>query len=101
MTLFQLQNIDNPAELLELDSEIIAETTLQARVILYNDEEHTFDEVIRQIVKATLCPITQAEALTLEVHFRGKAMVFEGSMSQCLRVSAVLEEIALHTQLEF
>lgn len=101
MTPFQFQNIDNPAELLEFDTEIASETTLQVRVILYNDEEHTFDEVIRQIVKATRCTIGHAEALTLEVHFHGKAMVFEGSMSECLRVSAVLEEIALHTQLEF
>lgn len=101
MNTLQLQNLESPAELAELDTDVITGETLAARVILYNDEEHTFDEVIRQIIKATQCLRSRAEALTLEVHFRGKAMVFEGSMNDCLRVSAILEEIALHTQVEF
>ncbi|MEX0602427.1 MAG: ATP-dependent Clp protease adaptor ClpS [Bacteroidota bacterium] len=71
-----------------------------ARVILYNDEIHTFEEVIAQLIKATGCDTARAEALTWEVHHTGKAMVFEGPMDDCLRVSAVLEEIALHTQIE-
>ncbi|MGB2869652.1 MAG: ATP-dependent Clp protease adaptor ClpS [Bacteroidota bacterium] len=71
-----------------------------ARVILYNDEEHTFDEVIEQIIKAIRCDAAKAEALTWEVHNSGKAMVFEGTMDDCLQVSHILEEIALHTQIE-
>ena len=70
------------------------------RVLLFNDEVHTFDEVINQIIKATGCPQAKAEALTWEVHTRGKAMVFEGPMKDCIRVSGVLEEISLHTQIE-
>jgi ATP-dependent Clp protease adaptor protein ClpS len=101
MNTLELQNLESPTELIELEDEVTYRETLAARVILYNDEEHTFDEVIRQIIKATQCMRSQAEALTLEVHFRGKAMVFEGSMNDCLRVSAILEEIALHTQVEF
>ena len=101
MNMFELQNLENVSELQELETDVALEQTLAARVILFNDEEHTFDEVIRQIVKATRCSASEAELLTLEVHFRGKARVFEGSMNDCLRVSAVLEEIALHTQVEF
>jgi ATP-dependent Clp protease adapter protein ClpS len=71
-----------------------------AKVILYNDEVHTFDDVIGQLIKATGCSATQAEAWAWEVHTKGKANVFEGTMTECLRVSAVLEEIALHTQIE-
>ena len=71
-----------------------------SKVILFNDEVHTFEEVINQIIKATGCNQSRAEALTWEVHTRGKAMVFEGSLEECLRVSGVLEEIALHTQIE-
>lgn len=71
-----------------------------AKVILYNDEIHTFDEVINQILKATACSQSKAEALTWQVHTTGKAVVFEGSMTDCLRVASVLEEIALHTQIE-
>ena len=71
-----------------------------ARVLLFNDEVHTFDEVIGQNIKATGCDRSRAEALTWEVHHTGKAMVYEGPMPDCLRVSGVLEEIALHTQIE-
>jgi ATP-dependent Clp protease adaptor protein ClpS len=73
---------------------------LLARVILYNDEEHTFEEVINQIVRAVGCSLAEAEAMTAEVHLYGKAMVFQGAMAECFRVSSVLEEIALHTQIE-
>jgi len=73
---------------------------LPAKVILFNDEVHTFDEVIAQIIKAVGCSFDKAEAMTLEVHLRGKAVVFFGEISECLKVSGVLEEIALHTQIE-
>jgi ATP-dependent Clp protease adapter protein ClpS len=89
-----------PAELdmPELDEEVV--TKLSSRVILFNDEWHSFDEVIEQIIKATGCNYDKAEDLTLEVHNAGKAMVYEGDMGECLRVSNVLEEIMLRTQIE-
>lgn len=74
---------------------------LPAKVILYNDEVHTFDEVTVQLVKATGCMATEAEALAFEVDSRGLACVFDGELDECLRVSSVLEEIALHTAIEF
>ncbi len=75
------------------------ETEISARVLLFNDEVHTFDEVIDQIIKATGCSPDRAEDLTLQVHHFGKAIVYDGDMSECLRVSGILEEIALHTQI--
>ena len=71
-----------------------------AKVILFNDEVHSFEEVIGQIIKATGCDIHKAEALTWEVHFNGKAVVYSGEMIRCLQVSHVLEEIQLMTQIE-
>lgn len=82
----------------EDDTDVLIQTP--AKVILFNDEVHTFEEVIGQIIKATGCDLTKAEALTWEVHNSGKAMVYEGEMRHCVRVSAVLEEIALATQIE-
>jgi ATP-dependent Clp protease adapter protein ClpS len=75
-------------------------TTEPAKVILFNDQVHTFDEVIDQLIKATRCDLARAEALTWEVHTKGKAAVYEGTMPECIRVSGILEEIALHTQIE-
>ena len=71
-----------------------------AHVILFNDNIHTFDDVITQLIKAIHCSPETAEAYAWEVHNKGKCSVFEGSMPECLKVSSILEEIALHTQIE-
>ena len=70
------------------------------KVILFNDEVHTFDEVIGQLIKATQCTNEKAEALAWEVHTRGKAVVFVGELPRCMEVSGILEEIDLMTQIE-
>jgi ATP-dependent Clp protease adaptor protein ClpS len=88
----------NPFEQEEKDAEVLVEQP--AKVILFNDELHSFEEVIGQIIKAVGCDSNKAESLTWEVHNTGRAMVFEGQMSECLKVSHILEEIALNTQIE-
>jgi ATP-dependent Clp protease adaptor protein ClpS len=70
-----------------------------SRVILYNDEWHTFDEVIVQLIKAVKCSFEKARDFAFEVHVKGKAIVFSGTMNECLKVSSILEEIALNTQI--
>jgi ATP-dependent Clp protease adapter protein ClpS len=80
------------------DSEVLVQPP--ARVVLFNDEVHSFEEVIGQLIKALRCDSSKAEALTWEVHNSGKAAVFEGPMDECVKVSGVLEEIALHTQIQ-
>ncbi|GAB1430812.1 ATP-dependent Clp protease adaptor ClpS [Ignavibacteria bacterium] len=91
---------DNPFSVEEYDVAEDIGIGLVAKVILYDDDIHTFDEVITQLIKATACSRSQAEAKTLEVHTKGKSMVYEGELPECLRVSHILEEIALHTQIE-
>ncbi len=90
--------IEKPVKRKEVDTDVL--TQEPAKVILYNDEIHTFEEVIGQLIKALGCGTSRAEVLTWEVHATGKAAVYEGTMDDCLKVSAVLEEIALHTQIE-
>jgi ATP-dependent Clp protease adaptor protein ClpS len=70
------------------------------RVILYNDDIHSFDEVIFQVMKATGCSESQAEAYAWEAHINGKAAVYEGSFEDCFRVQGVLREIQLVTEIE-
>ena len=81
----------------ELDE---TDNNVGSRVILFNDDWHTFEEVISQIIKATKCSFIEARDKTFEVHVNGKAVVFTGEMTDCLKVSAILEEILLHTQIE-
>ncbi len=70
------------------------------RVILFNDDNHTFDEVITQLVKAIHCCRHDAEKHAWQVHTRGRSIVYTGSMQLCLKVSAILEEIALKTEIQ-
>lgn len=71
---------------------------LPYKVILFNDDVHSFDEVINQLIIAVNCSFETARSLAFEVHVKGKAVVFNGELTECLKVSSVLEEIALHTQ---
>lgn len=73
---------------------------IESRVILFNDDWHTFEEVIVQIIKAINCSFEEARKKTFEVHVKGKSIIFSGRLDGCLKVSSVLEEIALHTQIE-
>jgi len=75
-------------------------SNFNAKVILFNDDVHTFDEVAEQIVKAINCTYNYAMDITNDVHVHGKAVVYDGDMAECLNVSAVLEEIHLRTQIE-
>jgi ATP-dependent Clp protease adaptor protein ClpS len=79
-------------------SDIESLVDILPRVLLFNDDHHTFDEVIVQVMRATGCSEARAEGIAWEVHSRGQALVYEGELFECLRVSSVLEEIALHTQ---
>lgn len=78
----------------------VVDVGLMARVTLFNDENHFFEEVTEQIIKATGCTYSKAEVLTNAVHSFGKAVVFEGTLPLCIRVSGVLEEIDLATQVD-
>lgn len=67
-------------------------------VILFNDDVHTFDEVIHQLVKATGCSVATAESHAWDVHTKGKATVYEDELEPCLKVQGVLREIELVTE---
>ena len=88
----------NPLEEQDFEDEVI--TQEPAKVILFNDDVHTFDEVIVQLMKALRCAEHKAEALAMEVHTNGKAVVYSGEILQCMEVSHTLEEIRLLTQIE-
>ncbi|MDZ4700044.1 MAG: ATP-dependent Clp protease adaptor ClpS [Rhodothermales bacterium] len=95
-----------PASSVAPDEEVLVEEGTEERldtpwrVILYNDDIHSFEEVILQIVKATGCTDSQAEAHAWTVHTQGKAAVFEGTFEECFRVQGVLREIQLVTEIE-
>lgn len=72
-----------------------------ARVILYNDDWHTFDDVIKQLVKSGACDRAQAEVHAWTVHTQGRAQVFQGPRSEAERIALVLREIRLQVELDW
>ncbi len=84
----------------EKEEEVEDSVNTPWRLILYDDDIHTFDEVITQLRKATGCSLSEAEDMTWKVHNEGKATVHEGEFEECLRIDSVLKEIQLVTEIK-
>ena len=72
-----------------------------ARVILYNDDWHTFDDVIMQLVKAIHCSTDEGERHARTVHTQGRALVFHGMRQDCEKVAGILREIRLQVEVDW
>ncbi|HEX8299685.1 MAG TPA: ATP-dependent Clp protease adaptor ClpS [Rubricoccaceae bacterium] len=96
-----LNGPDLPA-LPALDEEVAVEERVQTpwRVILYDDDIHTFDDVIGQLMKAVGCSAEEGARHAWTVHTEGKDCVYTGDFFDCMRVQGVLREIALVTEIE-
>jgi ATP-dependent Clp protease adaptor protein ClpS len=70
------------------------------QTVLFNDEVHSFDEVILQVQKATGYSLERATDITWRVHTNGKAVVFIGSKEDCEKVASILQQIRLIAQVE-
>lgn len=75
-----------------------ATSDFEWKVLLLNCDCHTFDDVEKQLIKATRCSLARARALSWEVHTRGSAVVYTGPRERCEAVSAILEDIRLVVQ---
>ena len=80
--------------------ETLVDTFDVYKVVLFNDDVHTFDEVIFQIIKAIQCTRSKAEKHTWEVHTKGRSTIYAGTLPSCLKVSSILEEIDLKTEIQ-
>jgi ATP-dependent Clp protease adapter protein ClpS len=76
----------------EVDEEVAGEGY---RVLLYNDEVHSMEEVALQLMKALECTLDVAAAIMLRAHNNGKAVVTIAARREADRVASVLREIAL------
>ncbi len=92
-------DIKNPKIRREEEEDEGVETGLPFRVMLFNDDWHSFDEVIIQIIKAVQCSFDEARNYAFEAHVNGKTIIYQGELTRCLKVTSVLDEIALHSQI--
>ncbi|WP_294344337.1 ATP-dependent Clp protease adaptor ClpS [Prosthecochloris sp.] len=99
--MYNLWEASHSSEQTEVAPQETLSDTLDAyRVVLFNDDVHTFDEVIFQIIKAIQCTRSKAEKHTWEVHTKGSSIVYAGTLPTCLKVSSILEEIDLKTEIQ-
>ena len=70
------------------------------RVILYNDDIHAFDDVVRQVQKATGASTEDAFAITMQAHETGRAVCYAGPHDACAKVADILREIGLHVEID-
>lgn len=71
---------ENPKREVQEDVLVLDDTNETNRLVLYNDDYHTFDYVIDSLI--SICEHTQeqAEQCTFLVHYKGKCTVKTGSM---------------------
>ncbi len=70
------------------------------RVLLYNDEHHSMDEVILQLQKATGCNLEKAIDIMIEAHTKGRAVCYKGGRDDCQKVCRILREIRLQCEVD-
>lgn len=70
------------------------------RVLLFNDDQHTMDEVAIQIMVAIDCDTDMAMQIMMRAHNNGCATVTITSRTEARRVAKVLREIALRVAVE-
>jgi len=63
--------------------------------ILHNCDCHTFEEVVKQLMKAIACSEDEGWKIAWQVHNTGKAVVRIGPEAECVRVGNVLASIGL------
>lgn len=90
----------NPSEEKETLTVTTDDDALNMRLVLYNDDYHTFDFVIESL--QTICDLDQhqAEQLTLLVHYKGKATCKRGSQEKLDPICAKLREIGLDAEVK-
>jgi len=59
---------------------VLDETDEIYKLVLHNDDIHTFDYVIDSLIEICKHTLEQAEQCTMLVHFKGKCTVKTGSM---------------------
>ena len=63
--------------------------------VLHNCDCHTFEDVVRQLMKAIGCAEAEGWEIAWRVHNTGKAVVKVGSEADCVKVGNTLAQIGL------
>ena len=84
----------------ELAKEEIDNLAGESRKLILFNSSHFWDEVVKQIQKATGYDIQHCEQIAMIAHTKGKAVVMSGDVEKLFPVEIVLKEIGLQTEIE-
>ena len=81
----------------EYDVEEIGQEALAPpwMTVLHNCDCHTFEQVVRQLIKAIACSEDEGWQIAWQVHNTGKAVVKIATEAECVRVGNILASIGL------
>jgi ATP-dependent Clp protease adaptor protein ClpS len=79
-----LSGNERPGE--SIESGTLTETRLSSKVVLFNDEDHTYDYVVEMLTRC--CELSRDAAFycALEVDMTGRTIVFYGDFEGCKTV---------------
>ncbi|WP_143884344.1 ATP-dependent Clp protease adaptor ClpS [Chryseobacterium binzhouense] len=75
-----VKNYESPKRQYEEEVLVLDETDEVYKLVLHNDDIHTFDEVIEALIQICKHEPMQAEQCTMLVHYKGKCTVKTGSI---------------------
>lgn len=78
--IFNSNNYENPQREYEEEVLVLEEVDEENKLVLWNDDVHTFDFVIESLIEICKHTFEQAEQCTILVHYKGKCTVKTGSM---------------------
>ena len=84
----------------EVLEEVETKTEEGHRLIVFNDEVNTFDDVIEALVEVCQHSASQAEQCTLIIHFKGKCSVKEGSWNDLVPMRNAICERGISAEVD-
>ena len=78
----------------ELDQDV----PVKRKLVLYNSR-HFWDDVVKQLHKATGFDLVHCEQIAMIAHTSGKAVVKSGDYDELIKIDVVLKEISLVTEI--
>ncbi|MCJ8154019.1 ATP-dependent Clp protease adaptor ClpS [Chryseobacterium sp. SSA4.19] len=75
-----IKDYEDPKRQYEEEVLVLDETDEVYKLVLHNDDVHTFDYVIDALIEICKHSLEQAEQCTILVHFKGKCTVKTGSL---------------------
>jgi ATP-dependent Clp protease adaptor protein ClpS len=75
-----IKDYEDPKRQYEEEVLVLDDTDEIYKLVLHNDDIHTFDYVIDSLIEVCKHTLEQAEQCTMLVHYKGKCTVKTGSM---------------------